>query len=127
MDSGHIGLIILASLIVLAGYSLHKLTKYLDKRGYQRLLRGNLREDYARNNPTHVRSGKIRCACGGKKIVLRNIGPRQVSEVVREHVCHECGARLFLSASGPYLEGIVRELRQEAGYSESVQELAPSR
>ena len=119
MDSGYIALIILALLLVGGIYSVLKLFRWLNKRYYRNMFRGHLREDYMRENPGLVRDGNFFCACGGEKVVLRNLGPIRLegSDVVREHVCHQCGKRLFFSASGSYLEGIVQELKKKAGYA----------
>jgi hypothetical protein len=120
MDSGHIALIILAGLVLLGGFSMLKLFRWLNKRYYRNMFRGHLREDYLKNNPDHVRDGNIICACGGERMVLRNLGPFRLegSDVVREHVCYKCGNRFFFSASGSYLESIIQELRAEADYVE---------
>lgn len=121
MESGYIALIILAGLVLLGAFALLRLFRWLNRRYYRNMFRGHLREDYIRNNPDITRDDHVSCACGNDKIVLRNLGPMRLegSDVLREHVCHRCGARLFFSASGEYLEGIVRELREEAGYGKS--------
>lgn len=129
MDSGHIALLILASLVILGGFTLLKLIRWMNRRYYRNMFRGNLREDYIKHNPECARPGTVFCSCGGEKIVLRNLGPIRLegSDVIREHVCHQCGKRLFLSASGEYLEGIIRELRDEIGYEEPTQKLVASK
>lgn len=120
MDSGHIGLIILAALVSGVIFCFVKLFRWFNKRCYVNMLRGNLREDYIKNNPHLTWDGNVTCACGGKKIVLRNLGPTHLDgvDIVREHVCHRCGKRLFMSASGAYLEGIVQGLKRDGGYAE---------
>lgn len=127
MDGVYIALLILAGFILLGGFSLFKIVSWFSKRCYRKMLRGYLREDYIKKNPSLERNGNIICACGGEKIVLRNLGAIEGPDVVREHVCHRCGKRLFFSASGEYLEGIIRELREESGYEEPIRGLAPDR
>lgn len=118
MDSGIVALVILAVLVVGAGYGVLRLIRWLNKRYYHNMFRGNLRGDYVRNNPDLVRADQVVCRCGGDKIVLRNLGPIRLegADVVREHVCHRCGSRLYFSASGAYLEGIIKELTTGAGF-----------
>lgn len=126
MDSGTIALLILAAMVVMGAFGVLKLFRWLNRRYYRNLLRDNLREDYIRNNPNLVRGNIAVCACGNEKIALRNLGLMRLegSDVVREHVCCRCGSRLFYSASGDYLEGIVRELRSEGGLDDGSQVVA---
>lgn len=127
MDDGVIAVLFLAGLVFGVGFTLLKLTKWSARRGYQNMLRGQLLEDYIKNNPHLSKKEQIYCSCGSKKIVLRNIGPRMGPDVVREHVCHRCGKRLFFSVSGKYLEEIIGELRKEADYGEPTRETVSSR
>jgi hypothetical protein len=121
MPIEYVAPIVLFGGIILALLLLLKLIQRGKSRYYRKMFRGHLREDYIKNNPDLVRNGNAICACGGEKVVLRNLGPVLLGheDVVREHVCHSCGNRLFYSASGTYFESIVRELRAEAGYVKS--------
>ncbi len=109
-----LALIAVAGLIILGFIGVGKLFSLLGKRSNRNFFRGNLREDYIRNNPDLARNGKVACHCGNTRILLRNL-ERNGSNVVREHVCDQCGTRLYYSASGEYYEGILRELRKETG------------
>lgn len=115
-----IGLVILGALVAGGIYSFFPLVRWGNKRHYRKLLSGNLREDYMREHPELVRkSGDVICVCGGKKILLRDYWPSRVegSDVVREHVCHRCGFRLYFSASGEKYEEIIRELKAQGGHA----------
>lgn len=111
MNNGIIAFIVLVGLVLLGLFGVLKLIGYLSTRYSRNLLRGHLREDYVRNNPDLARKGKVACHCGNTRILLRNLH-RSGDDVIREHVCDQCGARLYLSASGEYLEAIIRELRK---------------
>ncbi len=119
MSNGTIALIVL-TLVCLGIYGVRKLFSRYIKRAYRNFFRGNLREDYIRNNPSLVRNGKVACHCGNTRILLRNL-EQNGSDVVREHVCDQCGARLYYSVSGAYLNGIVSELQNEISFATAVQ------
>lgn len=93
-------------------FCIGKLLSRHSKNYYRNLFRGHLWEDYIRDNPDLVRNGRVACRCGNTSIQLRNLD-RSGTDVVREHVCNQCGTRLYLSASGEELEAIVGELKKE--------------
>lgn len=117
MDSGHIALIILTGILLLIAYRGLRLIRVLNRRYYRNMLRGNLREDYARKHPNLAQGHKVACRCRCERISIRNLGGTRLegSDIIREHVCQNCGYRLYFSVSGSYLEGIAEELKKEAG------------
>ncbi len=113
MGSEAVVIISLFCLVFLCFIGILAFFGWIAKRCSRKLLQGNLREDYVRNNPNLLRNGKVICHCGNTRILLRNI-ERNGSDVIREHVCDQCGTRLYYSASGEYYADMVRELRKEA-------------
>ena len=85
----------------------------------ERILRGNLLEDYEKNHPEYIINGRPVCfKCGGRKILV-HILSRAGMEVIREHSCL-CGQRLYLSASGESLEKTIKKIKQKKGYAPAV-------
>lgn len=117
MDSGTVAAIILVAIIIAIVIFAFRFVSFLGRRACRNMLRGNLREDYIRNYPDSVERQQAFCRkCGCRRIFVkdigdtRNIGP----DKVREHVCSQCGLRLYYSVSGSSMEKIVEELKQEA-------------
>lgn len=72
----------------------------LSLRRLRRLLRGNLYEDYVREHEDICPQGRVACwKCQGT-VVWVHILQREGEDVLSEHLCKNCGERLFYSVNG---------------------------
>ncbi len=115
MDSGTIGLIILAGLAIGSCVFVFKFFGFMRRKHAGDYLRGRLREDYLRNHPECLSNGRAVCCHDGCQSIFlwvdRSWGPPP--NAVNEHKCTQCGRVLYYSVNGSYLEKIVKQLEME--------------
>ena len=73
----------------------------LSRRRIRNLLRGTLYEDYIREHEAICPQGKVVCWKCQSTVVWVHIIQREGEDILNEHICKNCGERLFFSANGP--------------------------
>ena len=93
-------------------YALYQLFDYMGRRSFGKMLKGKLKEDYERKHSDLCKGSYTICfKCSSGRVVVRTLY-KSMDEIVREHVCSNCGEQLFLSASGPVMENVLKKIRK---------------